>query len=287
MSDTDAMPLAPGARPRATVRAALTTAGVGLALLVGGCGGSGTSRGGAPLDVVRAAGDKVVGAGSSRFLLTSLTTVGPQKVTFTGDGAFDYAGRTGTLDLKLDAAGGRGGDIQERITGGNLYLSLPTMPGIFYKLALSDVGGTSLGSSTDPSASFAALKGAATGVTKVGIEQVRGASTTHYKGTIDVKRALDQATGLSKQVLEKGLASSGLTSLPFEAYVDDQGRLRKYIQVIEVPGSAKTGGKPIDASTTVELYDFGTKVDVQVPAADKTKDGAPLLRALKGGPAAG
>ena len=36
------------------------------------------------------------------------------------------------------------------------------------------------------------------------------------------------------------------------------------------------------STTTLELFDFGTKVVVQVPAADKIKDGAPLLKALKG-----
>ena len=264
-------------------RPALTAAAVLTALLAAGCGGgSGKAAVSAdPVAAVRAAGDKVIGAGTSKFVLTSETSSGAQKVTFTGDGAFDYGAKTGTLNLKLDS-GGQGGSIQERITGGNLYLALPKMPDTFYKLSLADVGGTSLGSSTDPSSSFAALKGVSNGVQKVGREQVRGEQTTHYKGTIDVQKAVDASTGLSKDVLKKGLAASGLKTLPFDAYIDGSGRLRKYVQVVQLPGSAKTAGKSIASTTTLELFDFGTKVVVQVPAADKIKDGAPLLQALKG-----
>ena len=266
-------------------RTTLTAAAVLTAVLAAGCGGGKASVSTDPVAAGRTAGDKVVGAGTSRFVLTSKTRIGSQKVTITGDGLFDFGAKTGSLDFKLDA-GGQGGDIQERITGGNLYLSLPKMPGIFYKLALADVGGTSLGSSTDPSASFAALKGVSNGVQRVGSEAQRGEPTTHYKGTIDVQKALASSSGLAKDLLQQGLASSGLTTLPFEAYIDSAGRLRKYVQAVQLPGSAKTGGKPIDSTTTVELFDFGTKVDVQVPPLAKTKDGAPLLRALKAGPGA-
>lgn len=263
----------------------LTAAAVLTTVLAAGCGGGKASVSTDPVAAVRNAGDKVVGAGTSKFVLTSQTRIGSQKVTFTGDGLFDFGAKAGSLDLKL-VAGGRGGDIQERITGGNLYLSLPNMPGIFYKLALADVGGTSLGSSTDPSASFAALKGVSNGVQRVGSEAQRGVQTTHYKGAIDVQKALASSSGLAKDLLQKGFASSGLKTLPFDAYIDSAGRLRKYVQAVQLPGSAKTGGKPIDATTTVELFDFGTKVDVQVPPVAKTKDGAPLLRALKAGPGA-
>ena len=262
-------------RPTLTAVAALT------ALLAAGCGGGKAAVNADPVAAVRAAGDKVVGAGTSKFVLTSETASGAQKVTFTGDGAFDYGAKTGTLNLKLDS-GGQGGSIQERITGGNLYLALPKMPDTFYKLSLADVGGTSLGSSTDPSASFATLKGVSNGVQKVGTEQVRGEQTTHYKGTIDVQKAVDASTGLSRAVLKKGLATSGLKTLPFDAYIDKAGRLRKYVQVVQLPGSARTAGKPIASTTTLELFDFGTKVVVQVPAANQIKDGAPLLQALKG-----
>jgi hypothetical protein len=50
-----------------------------------------------------------------------------------------------------------------------------------------------------------------------------------------------------------------------------------------VPASEQTGGQPLSSVTTVDVFDFGTTVDVQPPPPDQVKDGAPLLEALGGG----
>lgn len=297
---------------RTAPRNVLTASAVAGLLLVGGCGssssttaapksgsGSGSSSTGTaskaatPLAVdsvavVRDAGKKVIGSGSSKLTLTSSTKVGTQTIVFGGDGIFDYSHKLGQLVIKLPATGSaRGAEIQERITGGNLYLALPNMPGSFYKVSLADIGGTSLGSSSDPTASFSTLSSVSQGVQKLGTEQVRGASTTHYRGSVDVVKATAKTTGIAHDLVQ-GLLKNGLKTLPFDAYVDDQGRLRKYVQTVALPASAKTAGKPINSTTTIELYDFGTKVDVQPPPAAQVKDGAPLLKALKSaGSAAG
>jgi len=276
----------------AAPRHVLTAAAAAGLLLVAGCGSSGggsSSGGGAaanPAAAVRDAGMKVLSAGTSKLTLNSSTKIGGQAVQFSGEGIFDYGHKTGQLVIKLPA-GGRGGgaEIQERITGGFLYLALPNMPGAFYKVALADLGGTSLGSSTDPTASFAALNSVSNGVQKLGTEQVRGTSTTHYKGSIDVVKATAKTTGVAHDLVQ-ALIKNGLKVLPFDAYVDDQGRLRKYVQVVMLPPTTKTGGKPIDSTTSIELYDFGTKLDVQAPPAAQVKDGAPLLKALKSAGAA-
>lgn len=250
--------------------------------LVAGCGGtSGKSSGSTGADYanqIRTAAAKSSTTGSSKLALTSTTTVQGQAVTFDGSGAFDYGKKIGTIDLHVGAGSSNSGaTIAERITGGDLYLQLPMSPNAFYKLKLSDLAGTSLAAGSDPTSSFGSLSGVTDAVTKVGAEQVRGESTTHYKGVVDVQQALAKLTGVAKDLVQKSLVANGVKTLPFDVYLDSQGRLRKYVQHL----TATVKGQPTDSTTTVELYDFGTKVDVPVPPASQIKDGAPLLAALK------
>lgn len=233
--------------------------------------------------VVRTAAQTTAETGSSKFALTSTTAIGGQDVTFSGEGAFDYTAKTGQLMFKVpgrDGAAAGGGSIEQRIIGPDLYLTLPQMPGTFYRLKVADVAGTSLGGSTDPIASLRALEGVAD-VSKIGEEQVRGVQTTHYRGSYDVKQAIAKATGAAKTVLESTLGASSLEQVPFDAFVDGEGRIVRFEQQIELPASEATRGQALTSKTVLELFDFGTTVAVTAPPAAKVKDGAPLLAALK------
>ncbi len=273
----------------------LAALALGTALLAG-CGGSGGGGGGSTeqaqdLDeLLQASAASTAESGSSKVSVSSTTTVADQEVVFAGEGAFDHDAGTGELSFSVpgaDGTAGGGGTIEERIVGDDLYLALPQQPG-FYKVALSEVAGTSLGSSTDPTAALQALQGL-TDVEEVGEAEVRGATTTHYRGTLDVSQAVEAATGSAKEVLETSLSSA--KTVPFEAYLDEEGRLVKLVQTISLAASEATQGNAVESSTVLELFDFGTAVDVTAPPAAEVRDGAPLLAALQGAtggaPAAG
>jgi hypothetical protein len=111
-------------------------------------------------------------------------------------------------------------------------------------------------------------------------------STTHYKGTYDVQAALAKLTGPAKDALSRTLGNGSVSAVPFEAYVDKQNRLRRFVQQFT---ATQTGGLKVTTLTTLDLYDFGTPINVTAPPASQVKDGAPLLDALKnvGGSATG
>ncbi len=253
--------------------------------LVAGCGGAQESGPGpaadtlAPVAAVRAAADTTQEAGSARIALTSDTQVGEQTLSFTGEGAFDPATRTGTLRLDVPAAGGT---IEQRLLGDTVYLALPQEPDVFYELDLEALVGTSLGGNSDPTASFETLRGVSDDVREVGTESVRGTQTTHYSGTYDVQAALEQTEGVTRTLLESSIGRLGLSTVPFDVFLDEQGRVRKLEQVLTLPASEQTGGKEVTSRTTVEAFDFGTAVEVTAPPAEQVKDGAPLLEALQG-----
>lgn len=262
----------------ATACSGSSTGGASSGGASAGAGASSAAAGGDAAARVRAAGRLTSGTGSSRLALTSTSVVQGRTVAFEGAGAFDYGTHTGTLDLRVGgAAAGQGSTISERITGGVLYLTLPTAPGQFYRLRLSDLTGTSLAGSSDPTSTFGTLAGVQDGVTDEGSVDLRGTRTTHYTGTIDVQKAVDALNGTDKDLATRSLLANGVRTVPFEAYLDDQGRVRKFVQRVSVVAK----DQKVDSTTSVELYDFGTKVVVTPPPAAQVQDGAPLLKALR------
>lgn len=221
-------------------------------------------------------------AGTSKFALTSSTSVGDRAVVLKAEGVYDYLARTGlvTFDVPTPDGQGSAGRIEQRIVGDDLFLSLPAAPDVFYQLLVGDVAGTALGASADPTAGLQALVGAGV-VDQVGTEEVRGVQTTRYQGTYDVREALAEADGPAKAILETALAGSELVLIPFDAYLDSAGRLVKYQQRVELPASPETGGEVVTSILTLELFDFATPVDVPRPLPETVKPGGPLLDAIR------
>ena len=263
-----------------------------LAFVLTGCSGAQeptdpvaapSPTGPAPYVLVRTAATETVSTGSSKLSLTSTTSIGGQDVTFEGVGAYDYAKRTGQLRFDVPGPNGAaagGGSIEQRVIGPDLYLTLPQQAGVFYRLPLAEVVGTSLGGSVDPTAALQALE-EVTDVERVGVDEVRGVETTHYRGTYDVQTAIDGAEGVGRAILQSTLGASAAPTIEFDAHLDDEGRLVRFSQEVELAGGPQTGGQPLTSNTVLELYDFGTLVSVTAPPPADVRDGAPLLAALK------
>lgn len=274
----------PSLRPFRRAAAAVVPAAA-LVALVAGCGSSPSSPTAeeatdrlSPVAAVQAAAASTEEAGSSRFELTSTTTVQGQVVEFTGSGLFDPA--TGEGSATFELPGGMGA-MEQVFIGDELFLSVPGQPG-FYRLSVDDLVGTDLQNAARPTGSLDVLEGVSDDVEEVGSAEVRGDATTHYRGTLDARKALEQVGGSLRDTAEQGFEATGVETLPFEAWIDDEGRLRRFTLTMDVPASDATGGQPVTSVTEIELYDFGVEVDVEAPPADQVQDGAPLLSALRG-----
>jgi hypothetical protein len=125
----------------------------------------------------------------------------------------------------------------------------------------------------DPSQGLDYLRGA-TDIQEVGREDVRGVPTTHYKGVVELRRVADQFPELQPSV-ERLIQQTGIDRVPVEVWVDDDNLVRRMRQSYE--GAQVGPGASMDMTSTVELYDFGTKVDVSPPPADETVDLSQLI----------
>lgn len=251
-----------------------TSALLVLLLLVAGCGSEGSkAKALTPVEKVRAAASATYTT-SSRFELLTTSKAEGQDFEMKGTGIFDYSGKSPRGDMTMTFGPVT---IKQRMLDGDMYLQIPGDTS-WHRIALKDLVGTSLSESSNPAASADLVAAMGDDVKEVGTETIRGTKTTHYTGTIGVAKAKELAKGdVAKKQVQK-LIDGGVTTIPSEVFLDDQGRLRRLIQDI----SMTFQGQKAQVKTQVDIYEFGVKVDVQKPPASEIKDGAELLKSIKG-----
>lgn len=143
------------------------------------------------------------------------------------------------------------------------------------KLGIGDP--TQFGTS-DPSETLSDLEATSDRVERVGTEEVRGVSTTHYSATIELRKlpavvpAAKRASARRKA--DKLIEVTGTDSYPVDVWIDKHHLVRR-VQV-----SLKMKIPPQEASMhmdlTTEMYDFGPKPKAKRPPASETVDAAKL-----------
>lgn len=251
-------------------------------LLATGCGGSSAGKPAAkPFKVdastIGLVGAKTTAAKTARMTMSSDSLVGGQHVKMSSAGVLSFDGKLGDMAMTIGGVmGGPEVKLHELLTDGYMYLSISGQSG-YYKIKLADLIGTNLAQGANPANGLAALAAAGSSVKTVGTETVRGEQTTHVRGVIDGVKAQAQLGGAMKGYLKSLFGNSKPGPIPFDAWVDDQGRMRKLVEHVTVT----VKGQKVTGTTTNEFYDFGTKVVVKAPPASEVKDGAMILNALK------
>lgn len=208
---------------------------------------------------------------------------------YRAEGAFDYAGSRGHMTVDLGrlpvAAGTDSGNVEVIFDEQIVYMKLPGLQKsaqIAKPWVMIDVEELQRQSGAaaqfdafgqaDPSRYLQFLQGAAK-VSELGSATVRGVETTHYKAIADLNEAVKEAPPSMRESLTQAIDALGSKSVPVNAWIDSDGLLRRVGYSFE--GSGQTGG--LSSSITVDLYDFGTKVEVRPPPAGQVADLADIL----------
>jgi hypothetical protein len=262
--------------------------------LAAACGGDEGSPGTAVAD----AATKTQQAGSARMVFTAAMSGGglPQSFEIQGEGEFDFDARKGRMTYDLGELFGTGREFEVVLDGLVLYLKWPsegTLPEgkSWYRIDLAavgkytgiDVAQLSQLSQGDPSQILLYLRGASSGVERVGTEELRGAETTHYRAEIDLRKALERTLeGVPAElqpslrlVVDRLIEQLGTREIPVDAWIDGEGRARKVVTSFD----AAVAGRPAKLHTaiTMELFDFGIDVTAEPPPVDETVDLLGLL----------
>jgi hypothetical protein len=278
-------PRVPRGRPSRRVAALV---GVGaLAALAGVLAltqGGGGALAPAPTPVTRAAFVTGLEPGY-KVALNIDETVAGHALSFTAHGAFS-TGAHPQGSMTMLAPGGL--SITEIVVGPDLFMQLPgaagaaLAPTTWVKAKLAAVTGGSFNFSTtgdsDPSQQLDLLRSAGQ-VTAVGAETVRGVATTRYHAVIDLNRypsvvapSLRAAAARSAAVLER---ATGQSTLAADVWVDRNGLVRHMTLDLRACSSVGT----IDATVSMDLYDFGRQPAVAAPPPSEVTDMTSTLAA--------
>lgn len=275
-------------------RAVCALAVVGVMAATAGCSDSGggvvgdravaDERGGADsVEAVHRAAEVLVGKGSgggnqsgagravagSAEVHTSMeTAVGGTRVTITGRGRYDFRKQFGRLTVVLpeDAAGeAEHRPITELLAPGALYMKnrgagVPDDKWVRVDTTTLEDGNLVTGGVTDPMAAAELLR-TARKVTYVGESELAGVTVRHYRGTADIGRAARAASPGSRDALAAAAKGFRTDTVPFDAYLDTAGRLRKVRQRF----SFANGGPVVEVVSTTLLSGFGVPVTVRLP----------------------
>ncbi|MFF6876634.1 hypothetical protein ACFY9S_15120 [Streptomyces sp. NPDC012474] len=267
-----------GERRHRRAGAAVVAAGVlaGAGLGTAGCSGgdavAGDSRGGDAVAVLRQAAGRLVDAGSSKARTSMEMAAGGTRVTIRGAGVYDYRKRMGQLKVLLpqDPAGAaKRRPITELLAPGALFMKnrgAGVPPDKWVRVdtrTLSD-GNLVTGGATDPFTAAEVLLGTRTAA-YVGRTEVAGTGVRHYRGTADLGDAARRASDGNKDSLKAAADGFATAAVPFDAYLDDEGRIRKVRHRFSfLNGQQKS---PVAVASTTLLYDFGAPARVRLPAA--------------------
>jgi len=264
-------------------------AALALALVTSGCGSSGVT-----LDPVAQAAEVTSHAGGAHIALTARISASGSSVPFTmtGEGFFNYSSQEGSLTLDMSGIPALGGaslagglHMQEMFKSSTIYVGSPLFAGKlpggahWIKLSLARVGqslGFNLqqlaGGQSNPAQFLEYLRASAGAVTPVGRELVRGVPTTHYKGTVDLRKAADVVPSSDRAqlraALAKVIARTGVASLPVESWVDAHGLVRRMTLALSLP----LAGQTLQMQMTIDLFGFGATPRVTPPSSGDVYD---------------
>ncbi|MER6207889.1 hypothetical protein ACWDG9_42775 [Streptomyces sp. NPDC001073] len=266
-------------RDRGRAAGAVVAAGlvVGVCVGAGGCSADGVAsadaRGaGDPVAVVRRAADSLMAAGSSQARTSMEMATGGTRVTIRGEGVYDFRRRLGRLKVQLpqDPAGtSEHRPITELLAPGALFMKnrgagVPADKWVRVDTGTLSDGNLVTGGATDPYAAAELLRGT-TAATYLGKTEVAGSPVRHYRGVADLAVAARSASAGNEAALRSAAKGFATARVPFDVYLDDQGRVRKLGQRFSFVNGQRHS--TVAVTSTTLLYDFGVAADVRLPAS--------------------
>jgi len=209
-----------------------------------------------------------------KFSITIGTKLAGSSSTVEGSGTINDRGSEGTASLRVD-----GKTINEVIAKPYLYVSVPGTadkkvthgkPWVSADLSTfsQSYGSSSIGAgSSNPTEVLSYLKAAGT-VTRLGEEQVRGVTSTHYHALIDLAHFADSAPAGARAAARRAgklfERISGAKTLPMDVWIG-AGRITR----IELAYSLCAPQGRLQETMSMDLYDYGRQPVVAPPPASQ------------------
>jgi hypothetical protein len=241
------------------------------------CGASDTfSSNASAAEIVRLAGERSANAESFAFDVTiemNMSGLGRTKMTM--GGVADLVSGRARAEASF-----AGMDMTVITEGNTSYTKMDLLGDKWLKMSVDlpalnqDAGSTY----NDPSQQLAWLQYVSDDVREAGTQNIRGRSTTKYVARVSPSRVAELFDEDSQEYLE--LLNSFFTEDDFqmEVWVDADGLPAKVFYAMDL----NIEGMKMSAKYTMEYFDWGKPVHIELPPADEVVDG-PDISALFGG----
>jgi hypothetical protein len=201
------------------------------------------------------------------------------------DGEADFSAHRGHMLIDLSQLGLPGPPIDAVFDNATVYEKFPPALGAalppgksWVKVDLASAGksvgaaGLSQAQAGDPSQTLDYLRGVTGNVARVGTDEIRGTHTTHYRTTVDLRKAAEKSP-TARDIINSTIKLLGSSTQPLDVWIDAQGRVRRIHYTVDLSKSkATTPSIPGSATFTLDLFDFGVPVQATVPPADQIAD---------------
>jgi hypothetical protein len=205
---------------------------------------------------------------TARVATVVTMAVGGGRQEIRGLGEFDFDRQIGSIAVTTARSPGH---VDEVVTPTTLYLR-QAQAGKWKSVDTSRLPDGDLISAgyTNPLLGFALLRGVAgTGgaVHYVGPDSVRGTAVAHYAGTLDLTASAEAASDPVRSALSAAARSFSQKTVPFDVYLDAQGRVRRIITHYAFAAQAPQHDQTQITATT-DLYELDNAVIVSTPSAE-------------------
>lgn len=245
-------------------------------------------------DLIAASADATTESGTARMTMQMSMTSPQASFDLHAKGVWDFADRLGRMTMNMDMPNGpeASGAVVMVFHDLVIYMKYPALtqaaPNMkpWLRMDLEKAGdemGMDLGAmmqagNSDPTQILHYLRGVSGDVEVVGEEEVRGLPATHYRGLFDLDKMVENAPPELRDRLASTVdtidAVVGTGEIPFDVWIDDQGRAVRIMQSFDYTEGPQAGS---EMSMTMEMLDFGADVTVKIPPASQTSDFQELM----------
>ncbi len=257
-----------------------------------------------PRDAVLNAMKAVYEAGTLHQELEMSISGGGESFTKSGEADIDHVHQR--IDMTMDL-GMLGGEMQLLMDAGLVYMRSPAFqdagtewvsldPSKMDPATAARFGGFGTGT-TDPSA-YIGLFAGVFDVRDSGEQELQGVATTHYVGSIDLKKVLegfadvvgedvDAETRKQLEMVVEQFESLGIDEkIPFEIWIDEEGLPRRQRISMDF-GDLVPGDEEASMRMTVDFSAFGKPVEIEIPRPSEVTDMTDALAEAGGGSGSG
>jgi len=238
---------------------------VGALLIAGVVSAFALQREPEPAERLAAAAEAVDDAGTFSYALT-LEGSGGFGATVGIEGSVDPRSGRSTSSLAV-----RGSTVQLVSDGDVVYVQVPEAareqlggkPWVRLDAQAVRSGFGGVAPSATPLETFEQLRQAGK-VEEVGREEVRGTGTTHFRAVVDLRDSVPDGPGAAS-------VRDALRAVQVDVWLDDDDRIRRHRTTLDL-GGAIGGPSGMGIVTTIETFDFGKAVSIEIPPADQVAD---------------